>query len=117
MNKVKVYYNLHKHCFSVVSLEKENYGRVILHTQEITLTNAKFKVSQAGRERVLREGRKNVHAFVVGYVSAEFPSPNIDTEITYNPYKYASFVEKATEKEVGSAYAVKLSHRKIFAKL
>ena len=62
--KVKVYYNLHKKCYSIVSLEKENYGRVIKHENYVPLTNAQFKVSEKGRQRVLREQKKNVHAYV-----------------------------------------------------
>lgn len=65
--KVKVYFNLHKHCFSVVSLEKgDSYGKVVAHVSEIMLSEVKFKVSEAGRQRVLREKRKNVHAYCVG---------------------------------------------------
>lgn len=60
--------NLHKHCWSVKALQGENKGRVIHHLNEIVLRDAIFKVYQSGRERVLREQRKNVHAGVVGYV-------------------------------------------------
>ena len=64
--KVKVYYNLHKNCYSIVSLEKENYGKVIKHENCVPLFDAQFKVSEKGRQRVLREQKKNVHAYVVG---------------------------------------------------
>ena len=52
---------------------KERYsirqgGLVVGHTDEITLTDCEFKVSEAGRQRVLREGRKNVHAYIKGHM-------------------------------------------------
>lgn len=64
--KVFVYFNLHKKVFSVRAMEGENKGRVIAHTTTVELRDAVFKVSQAGRERVLKEKRKNVHAGVQG---------------------------------------------------
>jgi hypothetical protein len=66
--KVFVYFNLHKKCFSVKALEGVNKGKVVQHTDNIVLLLPKFKVSEAGRQRVLREKRKNVHAGVVGWV-------------------------------------------------
>jgi hypothetical protein len=91
--KVKVYFNLHKMVFSVVALEGENYGRVIAHKETIALKNPVFKVSEAGRQRVLREQKKNVHAYVVGEW-VEFPQPESGlTPVTYNPYKFDSFMK------------------------
>lgn len=103
--KVFVYRNLHKNCWSVKALEGENKGRVIHHAQNVNLTHCTFKVSKAGRERVLREQSKNVHAGVVGNLS--FIGEMGDTSlwkcastypafipVTYNPYKYSTFVRK-----------------------
>jgi hypothetical protein len=90
--KVFVYRNLHKKCFSVKSMKT---GRVIAHVHEIMLSQPKFKVSEAGRERVLRTKQKNVHAGVIGYVTdsyVNFLCPTI--KVTYNPYKYTSFVRQ-----------------------
>lgn len=86
--RVFVYRNLHRKCYSVKSLET---NRVICHVDEITLTDVKFRVGKAGRQRVLREKRKNVHAGVVGYI-ADVSMLGQRTGVTYNPYKYESFV-------------------------
>lgn len=64
--RVFCYYNLHKAVWSVKALEGSQKGRVILHAGEVTLAKCEFKVSEAGRQRVLREKKKNVHAGVVG---------------------------------------------------
>ena len=100
--KVDVYFNLHRKQFSIRACEGPNKGRVIAHRETVTLLQPEFKVSQAGRARVLREGRKNVHATVRGtwiyhehienYRSqVENRCKKRGVEITYNPYKMSSF--------------------------
>ena len=98
--KVFVYRNLHKNCFSVKCVKT---GLVIAHVDEIVLENVTFKVSQAGRQRVLREKRKNVHAGVQGTWVKNETAVSLKHSVTYNPYKYDSFVEKATEVPVKTA--------------
>lgn len=98
--KVKVYWNLHRKCFSV-----QHCGKVVMHVDDITIYNPVFKVSEAGRQRVLREKRKNVHAFVVGDyyrdpVEEFSPQGHI---VTYNPYKYEHFVFANTEEALYNA--------------
>jgi hypothetical protein len=65
--------------------------RVAGYANELTLRYVTFKVSQAGRQRVLRTGVKNVHAYVIGGLH-----PFADTEkwrqVTYSPRSYDSFV-------------------------
>ena len=99
--RVEVYFNLHKKTFSV---RQCSTGRVILHTDEVHIRNPEFVVHQSGRNRVLREGKKNVHAFVRGEATyfGDTNRPTLDT-LTYNPYKYVSFVNKQTEKTVYEA--------------
>ena len=109
--KVKVYYNLHKNCYSIVSLEKENYGKVIKHSNCVPLFDAQFKVSEKGRQRVLREQKKNVLAYVVGTWVSEFV-PRLPIKLaTYNPYKYSSFVDAHSKKPLAKASQVLLSKR------
>jgi len=96
--KVFVYFNLHRKCFSIKALEGPNKGRVIYHSSGVLLFDCTFKVSEAGRQRVLRERKKNVHAGVVGFLFDDAVDGTYDhvlrygTPITYNPYKYDSFV-------------------------
>ena len=101
--KVKVYWNLHRKCFSV-----QHRGKVIMHTDDITLYDAVFKVSEAGRQRVLREKRKNVHAFIVGNLNNSYmESLETSHRVTYNPYKYDSFVFADTEESIYEADVVR----------
>jgi hypothetical protein len=107
--RVEVYFNLHKKLFSVRDCKT---GRVIKHTNDITILDPKFVVRKAGRERVLRERKKNVHAFVrgelMGYEDMAH-EPELYSSVTYNPYKYSSFVNKHTEETVDNAHVAVLS--------
>ena len=88
--RVEVYRNLHKNCFSVRALSGENKGRVIDHVQSIMLKDATFAVQPAGRERVLREQRKNFHAFVRGTITDQPIQHGVP--VRYNPYLNNAFV-------------------------
>ena len=88
--RVQVYYNLHKKCWSV-----RQSGLVVSHTNYITLREVRFLVGKSGRQKVLREQRKNVHAYASGYVCRveELPMiPERIAEVTYNPYQNETFV-------------------------
>jgi len=108
---VSVYRNLHKKCWSI----KQN-GLVKAHTQWASLNECSFVVSQAGRERVLREKKKNVHAFIKGFLNYEEIDFDLENQATYNPYKYDSFVDKDTKEKLTVANAVKLEPSGVFYK-
>jgi len=113
--KVKVYYNSRKRCLSVVSEEGEQKGRVVFYTDSIYLTNVVFKVSEAGRQRVLRTHEKNVHAWVCGILSsALLPEKQASMCVTYNPYKYDTFVDVENKTPIYKAAWAFISGKKIF---
>ena len=100
--KVRVYRNLHNKCYSV---KQDNL--VLVHADNVTLNKAKFIVSKAGQKRVRDEKKKNVHAFVEGYVVDTRQADNyVDGDksdeqlfngesdwlkLYYNPYKCDGF--------------------------
>lgn len=81
--KVFVYWNLHKNLWSVKSLEGFHKGKVIARLSSVNLKNCIFKVSEAGRQRVLQT--KNVHAGVVGYLTEDI-FENLTKLVTYNRF-------------------------------
>ena len=94
--RVEVYWNLHKKCYSV-----RHKGRVIAHVPYAVLKDVKWVVQPAGRRRVLRERKKNVHAFARGtwlygndemQLSADNLRLTKRQPVTYNPYHQTSFV-------------------------
>lgn len=98
---VRVYRNLHKKCYSVQ--EKVN-GRwkVVAHKKLVCLRDVEFRVSQAGRNRVINEKRKNVHAYIVGteiepeiyahYHTYVDGRNSFLVSFKYNPYQNETFV-------------------------
>ena len=104
--RVEVYFNLHKKTFSVRNCKT---GLVIAHTDNIWVEDPVFVVRKAGREKVLREKKKNVHAFVRGTWMKDllvedaqkiFDHRGVSEEVTYNPYKYDSFITKQDGKAI-----------------
>ena len=89
MEKVRVYWNLHKDVWSVRSCKS---GLVIDHKPHMTIRDGYFSVWKSGQKRVREEGKKNVHAFAVGYIYTEGgisikAKPNVDWDrVKYNPY-------------------------------
>lgn len=88
--RVFVYWNVHLSTWSVKALSGPERGRVILRADHVTVREATGRVSQSGRARVIRDGRKNVHAGIVGHLSHTIGANG--RGITYNPYRDESFV-------------------------
>lgn len=109
--KVFVYKNLHKDCWSI-----KQDGLVKAHTEEVRMWDCAFQVNAKGRQKVLDEQRKNVHAGIKGYID-EVCDLEFDNaiEVTYNPYKYNSFVDKITELPIYSSQFTKLTQHKVVA--
>ena len=113
---VQVYWNLHKNIWSV-----RNKGRVIAHMGTVGLSDVTFRVQPAGRARVLREGKKNVHAFACGtYDTRNLPNSVIIRggegmrKIIYNPYEFDSFVYADDLTPVYKTDRVVLSGRNVW---
>ena len=112
--KVMVYYNLNKHTFSVT-----HNSKVIMYADYVKLKDVEFRVRQGGKEKVRSEKRKNVHAFVIGelleyfeYPSKDIPTSSSNKVITYDPYKYDSFVFKNNEEPVFHAKEIEMINTK-----
>jgi hypothetical protein len=60
------------------------------------LADVRFVVRESGRQRVLQDGCKNVHAFAVGKVVGSGMGTDrygkLPVTIVYNPYNDASFM-------------------------
>lgn len=136
--RVFVYFNLHRKCWSIKAMEGPRKGRVIGHADYVDLACVEWKVSEAGRQRVLREKKKNVHAGAVGtlerwqepdgtahgvpFNSTTFDkvserNPTLFPEmVTYNPYKGSTFTNRDTGDAVRLSRAAYLCiDRRIYA--
>jgi hypothetical protein len=100
--KVDVYRNVRT---GTLSVRDRSSGKVVAHPHGVYLDDVRFVVQPAGRSRVLREKRKNVHAFVRGNLVAvtDSPPPPWDHKASYNPYAAGAFKDVETGESVYSA--------------
>lgn len=115
MSKFFLYRNLRTKTWS-----KRSTKRIVVdHPKEICLLDVEFVVSQKIRERVMKNKRKEVHAGVRGLESNEnILMQDISTleEVTYNPYKYHTFVRVKDDSPVHHADFVFMdSNMKVWA--
>lgn len=107
--KVKVYKNLHRDCYSVL----DSSGKVCMRVHDMYLSLPRFTVRQSGRERVIKEGMKNVHAFVVGFISEKHC--NVEwRKVKYNPYLFKSFVYDDDNTPVGTHKVCKIDKTGVY---
>lgn len=111
--KVFVYRNLKFKHRPVYSVRDVKTGRVVAHAESITLKDVEFVVGQKGRERVIREKSKNVHAFVKGK-PVDAVEQNNSLPATYNPYKYKTFVNRDTLEPVFSGSMATIASKGVY---
>jgi hypothetical protein len=106
--KVKVYRNLNKpEYYSIQATDGPDKNKVIGYAKSILLSNVTFKVSEASRQRVIKQGRKNVHAVCIGTLTDAsnnilMTPPGITA--TYNPYAFSYFFVRDTHQPVADSY-------------
>ena len=111
-DSVRVYRNLRDKCYSVQKRQIDGGWRVVAHASVVILKDAFFDVSEKGNERVRKEGKKNVHAYIQGiWVSNGECYNRPRVAITYNPYQNTAFVRKDTGASQWSADLVHLHER------
>ena len=123
LDRVRVYRNLRNGNWSI-QVKTPKGWRVRGHATSVELLDADCHVSDAGRARVLREQRKNVHACIEGCIDLSnlyvidqtskwayaygilesmdgFPYGDADA-ISYNPYKAGTFTTSDGGPVVGA---------------
>ena len=118
MKPFRVYRNLHRGNFSIQSYIQEKHGyRVTDRASSAILEDCYFKVYETGRQKVIKEKGKNVHAYVEP-MSYKLIVGGVDVtnlrEIYYNPYEFDSFVYKDTLKKVYKANRVLTYDNKLY---
>lgn len=86
--KVRVHVNLQRGDFSI-----SQRGRVIASAHDVTLSDVRFVVSEATRQRTIRFNRRRVHAWAEGTLVAVDTNPNVEgmIDVTYNPHRAPTF--------------------------
>ena len=87
---VRVFKNLTRDTWSV-QIKTVKGWRVVGYSEEIRLNNARPVVSEKGRQRVLKERKKYVHAFIEGEWCDGWELTGFHELISYNPYMFGAF--------------------------
>ena len=135
--RVRLYRNLspqyrNQRAWSILAYEGPAKGKVIDVVDGAVLKDAKLVISEAGRQRVIRERSKNVHAFVDGTLVRAFPLDSLDADatgedlapragatvrISYDPYKAGHFVRFDCMRPVYEASVAVVAPAGVYAKL
>ncbi len=106
---VRVFKTLKYGCYSIMQR-----GVIRASAKQVRLSDVEFRVRESGRQRMLREKRKNVHAFAVGHlVDSVHPGDERELErmagrsAFYDPCRYPSFVDGETKVPVTSVRAAR----------
>ncbi len=116
---VQVYRNINGDALHKYSIKQR--GLVVGHTNCMILTNVTLRVSEAGRLRVLKTGRKNVHAFLVGtiLVQLDWKKSNWTPKrwpgrVEYDPRKDHYFTDRKGDLLISWARACLLCSKGVY---
>lgn len=106
---VKVYRNLHFRDKKIYSLKQGN--KVVAHAERLCLYKCTYHVSEIGRLRILNKKRKEVIAYIQGYVTGSgcettARNNNLEYEIKFNPYNNKGFVYLNKYRVKESAFTI-----------
>lgn len=86
---IRVYRNLNRKgkCYSIVQ-----NGKTVAHSYGVCIRDCKLKVNEKGKQRVIKNKRKEFHAFIEGYythsgMGTSAHKNDLPAIIEYNPYK------------------------------
>jgi len=106
---VRIYWNYKHRCYSIFQR-----GAVRASARQVHLTDVTFHVRESGRLKMIREGRKVIHAYACGRLrDYVHPSDTRDLEtfegdfVFYDPYRYEGFVTTGSLEPIDGSGAVR----------
>lgn len=106
-DRVEVYYNIQKGGFSIVSLQKPHYGKVIAYAANVLIENATFHLNLRKLEQIRAMHRKTVYATVKGtFIQASAADVQDHRQGYCNPYTTGRFIDWESKEQVTKASAV-----------
>jgi hypothetical protein len=109
--RVRIYRNLNN---GRLSIQQKLDGRWIVtgHVTDCVIEAVTFSVSEAGRQRVIRDRRKNVHAWGEGILIGQSADVAAAIDLAYNPYSNKTFIDRHTGKTIDRCrYLMALNNR------
>ena len=98
--RVIVYRNLRRADWSVAAATTTSSckrGKVVAHLDHLTITNVSLHVCESARQRVIRNRAREVHAWAMGTLQDNPPTPTDGITIHYNPYRASTFTTRLGE--------------------
>lgn len=83
----RVYRNLRRAVWSIMD---PRTGLLVEHRAELVLLDVRFEVSEATRQRVVRQHRRTVHAYARGVLS-DLPVRDGGVRVHYDPFEAGHF--------------------------
>lgn len=92
---IRIYRNLNNGTMSIQA--KASGWKVVGHVTNAVVGGIKFKVRECARQQVIREKRKNVHAWGEGILLGQFSESAVaPIALGYCPYRDETFVQRDT---------------------
>jgi hypothetical protein len=93
---VRVFKNWKLGCWNVMQ-----DGRMCASARQVRLAEVEFRVRESGRQRALREGKRNVHAYAIGLLVESIHPEQAGSlgvaharSVIYDPWRFATFVDR-----------------------
>lgn len=96
-NRITVHKNLNLGLWSLTRAKGRNMtlrGLLLRHAESCVLANVQFIVQASGRDRVIRNRCREVHAWCVGELVDSVPHGLAPCPVTYNPYRSGTFTTR-----------------------
>lgn len=115
-NHVRIYFNLTRKVWSIQHHVPNKGWRLLAHTSDAILRDAVAKVYESGRQRVIKEGKKYVHAYIEGELIGTRKESHSGRKLGYNPYKNSTFIWKDDNSEAHNIGEVVFNNQGVFAR-
>ncbi|HEY9664829.1 MAG TPA: hypothetical protein V6C65_40840 [Allocoleopsis sp.] len=111
---IRIYRNLNNGTMSIQAKVDKSW-KVVGHVTDCVVSDVSFKIQDGGRQRVIREGRKNVHAWGQGVLVCQFDSDIFaPIDLSYNPYEDTTFKQRHTDNPIVSCRYLVVRDNKVF---
>jgi hypothetical protein len=99
--RVRVYRNLQNGLMSIQA-QADGKWSVVGHVSHCAIANVTMKVSEAGQQRAIAQGQRNVHAWAEGDLIGQFPDWECTIPLFYHYLQTPTFVVKETGVAIAS---------------
>lgn len=110
---VRVFVNPARNCYTIMQ-----GFRVLASARQVRLRDATFTVRESGRQKMLRDGKRTVHAWIVGTLvdyTHNDEGRELDVldgrRVGYNPHRAGHFMDREDQSPVTEATLVQLDEQ------